>query len=193
MGDAMRRGDEDPEVYLYDRYGGRSQVGDVRLDWQPETMEEAETDVSHPVVEFLPPAEAAGRIGLWEKVQTQQAANRKMQRKYNTVKGDLRVANERAAAAEQRLATISRELEALRLKARGEIIDRAPDVIVLDADFAPPLDPTSPIEEQDYLADLAKMTGAVVIAVPGGNLQALTTAEAKEALKFVISRSEVGQ
>lgn len=60
MGEAMQRGDEDPKVYVIDRYGGRSPVGEIRLDWQPETMEEAEADVRHPVIEFLPPEEFTG-------------------------------------------------------------------------------------------------------------------------------------
>lgn len=60
MGEAMARGDEDPEVMMFDRYGGHRAIDDVRLDWVPWNMEEAESDVRHPVVEFLPIFELPG-------------------------------------------------------------------------------------------------------------------------------------
>ena len=53
MGDALRRQDEDPHVFLVDRYGARVDIGELRLDWVPETLDEAETGERHPVVEVI--------------------------------------------------------------------------------------------------------------------------------------------
>ena len=58
-GEALNRSDEDPRVEMYDRYGGIARIYSVRLDWQPETLAEADADVRHPVVQFLPPEEAS--------------------------------------------------------------------------------------------------------------------------------------
>lgn len=57
LGEAMSNQDEEPRVFVIDRYGGRSVVADIRLDWEPQTLEEAEDGTRHPVVYLLPPAE----------------------------------------------------------------------------------------------------------------------------------------
>lgn len=54
MGEALRRGDEDPQVVVFDVYGGRRDLFEVDLDWAPETLEEAEDGTRHPVVRLMP-------------------------------------------------------------------------------------------------------------------------------------------
>lgn len=43
---------EDPEVWLVDVYGGKRSIGEVRLDFAPQSLSEADEDVRHPVVEL---------------------------------------------------------------------------------------------------------------------------------------------
>lgn len=44
---------EDPEVYLVDAWGANHAIGEVRLDFAPTTLSEADEDVRHPVVELF--------------------------------------------------------------------------------------------------------------------------------------------
>jgi len=44
----------DPEVWLVNEWGGKVRIGEVRLDFAPLTLVEADTDTRHPVVEIFP-------------------------------------------------------------------------------------------------------------------------------------------
>jgi hypothetical protein len=54
-GEAMNRSDEDPEVWMFDIYGGKREVAAARLDFTPTTMAEAEADIRHPIIDLMPP------------------------------------------------------------------------------------------------------------------------------------------
>lgn len=58
--DVLRRENTDPVVYLVDQWGARQPLTSSRVDWVPQTQEEAETDIRHPVVELF--AEQEGTV-----------------------------------------------------------------------------------------------------------------------------------
>lgn len=52
---------EDADVWLVDHWGGKHPIGEVRLDFAPETRAEADADVRHPVIEIYPVLEDGDR------------------------------------------------------------------------------------------------------------------------------------
>lgn len=72
----------------------------------------------------------------------------------------------------------------------ARVVGTMPDVIVLPSESTPPLDFGD--EADSFVWDLMNATGALVICVPEGKLEALTREQAREALQAIADREAEG-
>lgn len=69
----------------------------------------------------------------------------------------------------------------------SQVIEARPSIVVLDSNDLPPYEMGDPIGG-DFVSEIVKATGALVIAIPGGRIETMTVDEAKQALQAIIDR-----